>query len=112
MTQRYHGQSPGPRGTVLSFDALVRDCHAFIEHMIQMLGDAPRIVMGHSMGGLVLAHVLVENRYDFRGAVFSSAFLDIKEVSPHSAGTGGCVKQGLPPLARGGSAGGCGIAYS
>jgi len=48
-----HGQSPGPRGDLPFADALVEDLAAVYGHWGSP--ELPRVVLGHSLGGLVVA---------------------------------------------------------
>ena len=48
-----HGQSPGPRGDLPFADALVEDLAAVYNQWGS--SELPRVVLGHSMGGLVVA---------------------------------------------------------
>ncbi len=95
---RYHGNSPGKRGTIASFDNLVKDAKAFVDLLDTELGDAPRIFMGHSMGGLVLAHLLTSTNCTACGAVFSSPFLDLKDVNPILLALAGILSKICPGL--------------
>lgn len=53
---RGHGRSPGARGALQMDDDLLHDLSAAIERARRQAGDAPLIVLGHSMGGVVVAH--------------------------------------------------------
>jgi alpha-beta hydrolase superfamily lysophospholipase len=81
---RGHGKSPGPRGYVGRFDQLADDLAAFRAHVSPRIGDAPHFLLGHSMGGLVLArHVQRHGAGAARGLIFSSPLLAVgPEVSP------------------------------
>ncbi len=81
--QRGHGRSPGRRGYIRDFERLVDDLGDFLDHLGDRLDDAPRFVMGHSMGGLVLTRYVQTRSLAVRGLVFSSPFLAINDdVSP------------------------------
>ncbi len=60
-----HGHSPGRRGHIASYDALLRDL-AFMRHQLeQRLPGLPQIMLGHSMGGnLVINYVLRRQRFE------------------------------------------------
>jgi acylglycerol lipase len=81
--QRGHGRSPGKRGYVRDFNELLSDLDAYLEYLRPSLDGRPLFLMGHSMGGMVLARYVQTRRPDVRGLVFSSPFLAIKDdVSP------------------------------
>jgi alpha-beta hydrolase superfamily lysophospholipase len=63
--QRGHGQSPGRRGHVTSYDDLLRGIAAAREFASKRFPDARQILMGHSMGGnLVLNYSLRRDEVD------------------------------------------------
>lgn len=67
--QRWHGRSPGKRAYITDFSILPKDGHDFLEHLEAKLGKRPRFLMGHSMGGLILAHYAVRHQPDVAGLV-------------------------------------------
>lgn len=73
--QRGFGRSPGRRGEVADFDLLLQDLDAFLEHMGPRLAGEPWFLMGHSMGGLVVASHAETRGVAARGLVLSSPFL-------------------------------------
>jgi alpha-beta hydrolase superfamily lysophospholipase len=76
---RGHGQSPGERGQVeASFDEYVGDVARFLDETRAAAEGAPLFLMGHSMGGLVAAAVLVDRGTDgLAGVVLSSPALAV-----------------------------------
>ena len=81
--QRGFGRSPGKRGYIRRFDDLLDDLTAYLEHVRERTAHRPLFLMGHSMGGLVIALYVQARQLDARGLVFSSALLAINdEVSP------------------------------
>ena len=57
--QQGHGQSPGKRGCIDSYEALLIDIGMVLRWADRCFPDIPRILFGHSMGGnLVLNYVL------------------------------------------------------
>ncbi len=80
--QRGHGRSAGKRGYVGNFDLLVSDLEVFIRRIRPQAEGRPLFLMGHSMGGLVLAaYAVSRGQGGIRpaGLIFSSPFLAIKE---------------------------------
>jgi len=80
---RGHGETPGKRGQIKDFAALVSDLRRFVERTWDKGGGKPVFILGHSMGGLVTAHYLAGESTGIRGAIFSSPLMAIPDhVSP------------------------------
>ncbi|MCX5769111.1 MAG: lysophospholipase [Candidatus Hydrogenedentes bacterium] len=88
--QRGFGQSPGERGSVRNFELLLQDVDTFLEHVYPRLAGKPWFMMGHSMGGLVLASYAETRTVEARGLVFSSPFLALN-ASPFLITVAGIV---------------------
>lgn len=75
--QQGHGQSEGPRGDLLRPGSLQADLCRVIDDTRQRpaLMDTPLILLGHSMGGLVVARTLAEGLRTVDAAVLSSPAL-------------------------------------
>jgi alpha-beta hydrolase superfamily lysophospholipase len=81
--QRGHGHSPGKRAYVQRFEEFLEDLDAFREHIAPDITTAPVFIMGHSMGGMVLArYAQTRDLQGIRGLVFSSPFLAFTEETP------------------------------
>ena len=80
--QRGHGKSPGRRAYVERFELLLEDLDDYLAHARPRFGSLPWFVMGHSMGGMVLARYAETRRLDARGLVFSSPFLGMNPDVP------------------------------
>jgi alpha-beta hydrolase superfamily lysophospholipase len=82
--QRGHGRSEGPRGTIPHPLALLGDVAMVTDHL-RGAGGGRRVLLGHSMGGLVAARFVAENLHpraarfarDFDALVLSSPALDL-----------------------------------
>lgn len=98
--QRGHGRSPGKRGYIRRFDLLLEDLDCYLAHVGGRLAGRPLFLMGHSMGGLVLALYAQRRKVDVRGLVFSSAFVAIPgDVSRLLIGLAGVLGRLTPWLA-------------
>ena len=75
--QQGHGQSEGARGDLLRPGSLQADLCRVIDDTRQhpSLRDTPLILLGHSMGGLVVARTLAEGLRSVDAAVLSSPAL-------------------------------------
>ena len=75
--QQGHGQSEGARGDMLRPGSLQADLCRVIDDTRQRpaLTDTPLILLGHSMGGLVVARTLAEGLRSVDAAVLSSPAL-------------------------------------
>jgi alpha-beta hydrolase superfamily lysophospholipase len=70
-----HGRSAGPRGHIASFDDLLDDLEVFLALVQREHPDHALVLLGHSMGGLVVASLLCERRPAVSAALTSSAAL-------------------------------------
>lgn len=75
--QRGHGGSEGHRVLVPSYQHLVTDLHLVVQHFQRK--DAPFFILGHSMGGGVVAHYAAQYQPEIDGVVFSSAALALPD---------------------------------
>jgi acylglycerol lipase len=96
--QRGHGQSPGKRGFIGSFDVLLGDLDTYLAHIQARLAGAPVFLMGHSMGGLVSTRFVQTRTVPFRGLVVSSPLLAIGDVSPVLIALAGLLGKLTPTL--------------
>jgi len=79
---RGHGRSAGRRGHVARFSELLDDLGGVLEAVGAEHPGLPIYLVGHSMGGLVLASFLRERRPAVAGAVSSGAALALAERMP------------------------------
>lgn len=77
-----HGRSPGKRGHVNRFEDLLDDVERFIVFAAKAQPFLPRILVGHSMGGLIVAALACERNVDVNLVVVSGAALSLSpEIS-------------------------------
>lgn len=101
--QRGHGRSPGKRGYIPRFEDFLDDLDVFLEHIGPDLTEAPLFLMGHSMGGMVLARYAETRALQVRGLVFSSPFLAFSDDIPKFLiALGPAIARVLPWLPIGG----------
>lgn len=75
--QHGHGESGGNRGSMPTANRLLDDLGDIIDSTrLRMPRGAPLILLGHSLGGLVVARFVSENRRPVEGLVLSSPALD------------------------------------
>lgn len=74
---RGHGRSDGARGHVDSFSQLLDDLEAFLDLVRREHPEMPLVLMGHSLGGLVVATLLAERKPDLLCAVTSAPPLEL-----------------------------------
>ncbi len=80
-----HGESPGRRAHIGSFAEFIAPLDALREAIDQWYPEAPRFLVGHSMGGLIAARYLLDRQDWFDGAALSAAALET--ASPPSKTT-------------------------
>jgi alpha-beta hydrolase superfamily lysophospholipase len=68
---RGHGRSDGERALVRSFDAYLDDLDVFVDRARGSQAAEPIFLLGHSMGGAIVALYAVERRPEVRGIVLS-----------------------------------------
>jgi alpha-beta hydrolase superfamily lysophospholipase len=73
---RGHGASEGRRGHVERFDHYLQDLDRFRSEIQGTTeSDLPLFVLGHSMGGLIVARYIEEYESPFQGAIITSPWL-------------------------------------
>jgi alpha-beta hydrolase superfamily lysophospholipase len=79
---RGHGNTPGKRGVVRSYDTLLDDVDE-IRQLILAERSGPVVLYGHSMGGnIAISYLLGRNTQSIRCAVLSSPWLRISVPVP------------------------------
>ena len=66
-----HGKSEGTPGHVDSFDDYLQSLRLFHQQVSAAFSDLPAFLLGHSMGGLISSHYLLQHQGDFVGCILS-----------------------------------------
>ena len=74
---RGHGRSDGERGHVDSFSQLLDDLESFLDLVRGEHSESPLVLLGHSLGGLVVATLLAERKPDLLCAAISAPPLEL-----------------------------------
>jgi len=98
--QRGHGQSEGPRTHVDAFGEYVDDLDRALAWARAEAGGLPLFLMGHSLGGLVVARYVVDRRPEgLAGVILSSPALQLPaDLSPLLQRVSGVVSRLAPRL--------------
>lgn len=76
---RGHGKSEGIRGYTPSFDHFLDDLDIFMAQVRDWQPGKPLFLLGHSMGGLVVASYVVHRKPDLTGVLLSGAALRVSD---------------------------------
>lgn len=79
---RGHGQSAEQRSYIESYDACVRDIIAFLGRVEDRYPYNKRFLLGHSMGGAIVAKFLIQQPNLVDGAILSGAGIRIAAPTP------------------------------
>jgi acylglycerol lipase len=83
MDLRGHGRSDGPRALVRSFEQYLDDVEAFLRRVASRQPGKPVFLLGHSMGGAVVAWLGITRTPAVRGIILSAPAVRIGgEVFP------------------------------
>jgi len=75
LDYRGHGRSPGLRVHVDDVDDYVSDVRTALEAASRRLPDRPRVLLGHSQGGLIALRFALTSPGEISGVVVTSPFL-------------------------------------
>lgn len=74
---RGHGISDGKRGHIPSYEQLIDDLDKLIDHSINKV-NAPLVLYGHSMGGNIVANIILKRkREEVKAVIISSPWLKL-----------------------------------
>ena len=77
MDHRGHGRSEGRRGDCRSIDQFLEDLHRFVETL-----RSPRVMIGHSLGGLIALYYACRYPQTIRAVAVSSPALALAQEPP------------------------------
>lgn len=78
-----HGKSDGPREMVERFEDYTDTLTIYCNMVKAWQAGKPVFLLGHSMGGLIASHYLIDHQAFFRGAVISAPAIKVGEsISP------------------------------
>ncbi|MEL6133232.1 MAG: lysophospholipase [Bacteroidota bacterium] len=69
-----HGQSEGKRGHVPRYELFWNSLTKAFQQMREKLGDIPMFLLGHSMGGNIVASYAMKQKPNIQGVLLSSAY--------------------------------------
>ena len=96
---RGHGKSEGPRTYINSFSEYIDDLNKFILRVKSKYENTPMFLLGHSMGGAIVALLSLSLKEDVKGIIFSSPALKISdEISPFLVKISGIIGKLFPKL--------------
>ena len=84
IDHRGHGQSGGPRGHCGSFDELVFDLRTLADMAAAAWPGVPRILFGHSLGGLLSVVYLLRHPDTVRAAALSGPAIRVPDAAPRA----------------------------
>lgn len=77
-----HGRSSGKRGDIDSFDTFKNSVVKLLETINEQHPNVPKILLGHSMGGLIASHTLIEHQAKYAGAILSAPAIQSPQEPP------------------------------
>jgi alpha-beta hydrolase superfamily lysophospholipase len=84
VDHRGHGRSGGPRGHCLDFHEVVTDLRMLADHADGWWPGVPRVLFGHSMGGLIALLYLLRHPETVRAGALSAPALRLPDEGPRS----------------------------
>ncbi len=84
IDHRGHGGSGGPRGHCESFDELVADLRALADMADGWWPGVPRLLFGHSLGGLLAVVYLLRHPETVRAAALSGPAIRVPDAAPRA----------------------------
>jgi alpha-beta hydrolase superfamily lysophospholipase len=84
IDHRGHGQSGGPRGHCESFDELVADLRTLADMAEASWPGVPRLLFGHSLGGLLAVVYLLRHPETVKAAALSGPAIRVPDAAPRA----------------------------
>lgn len=75
LDHRGHGHSDGRAGHIAMFDDYLVDLTIFNDEIERRFPAVPMFLFGHSLGGLIACHYLLEQQHRFVGCILSGALI-------------------------------------
>lgn len=99
IDNRGHGKSEGARGHILLFGHYLDDLRIFVEKVREEESEHDIFLLGHSMGGNIIANYLIQRDSFFTGAIFSApGFRIAAKINPLKEAVGKIMSNVLPQL--------------
>ncbi|MEE9599364.1 MAG: lysophospholipase [Anaerolineales bacterium] len=94
-----HGRSEGTRSYIKDFSEFTETLLIYIEKIKEWQPYLPIFILGHSMGGLVGAHLLIDHPDQVAGAILSGSLILVPDnISPITITIGKIISTILPKL--------------
>ena len=77
-----HGQSSGRRGHIQQFSDFGDAVQSLYDKITSLYPEKPVFLLGHSMGGLIATHFLLDKQSLFKGALLSGAAIQSPQQPP------------------------------
>ena len=77
-----HGHSPGRRAFIKQFSELTQGVTELRAEIAEQYQDLPVILVGHSMGGLIAARVMLDAQDDYSGLILTGPALGVPTPPP------------------------------
>ena len=74
---RGHGRSEGRRGYAAGFKSYLRDVRLLRQKSLELFGDIPHVLYGHSLGGNIVVNYLISQNYRPHAAVITSPWFTL-----------------------------------
>ena len=84
LDHRGHGRSAGPRGHCLDFHELVSDLRTLADMAAEWWAETPRLLFGHSMGGLIAFLYLLRHPETVRAGALTGPAFRVPDQAPRS----------------------------
>jgi alpha-beta hydrolase superfamily lysophospholipase len=95
---RGHGRSEGRPVSVARFDDYITDLHRVAADVAADQGDAPTVLLGHSMGGLIAAVYALRHPSELCGLVLSAPAVTRSGVSAATVAAGRLLARLVPEM--------------